>query len=128
MNKQEQVVQKDKNFWMEQLRMNSDLSVANPSIFEDLESYGDVFYGTETDLYPLPRNPIIGDVILDGKHCDVYLISKEDPSRPDIFIHIGRESTLRELREAGSKRKSFNQFSTDNWQSDQNQIRAEGGA
>jgi len=118
-------IKKDKKFWMEQLRMNSNLSVAEPSIFEKLESYGDVFSGTEeTDQYPLPRNPIIEDTILDGKHCDVYLIDKT-PNKPDIFIYIGKEATPEELRRAESERKSFKPLSTDNWQSDKNQADAE---
>jgi hypothetical protein len=110
---------------MEQLRMNSDLSVATPSIFEDLESYGDVLYDTNTDAYPLPRNPIIEDTILDGKHCDVYLITKENSDTPDIFIHIGTEATPEELRRAEAKRESFHPLSTDNHQPDKNQIDAE---
>ena len=124
MNNNERVAQKDKNFWMEQLKMNNDLVIAKPSIFEDLESYGEVLYDTETSSYSLPRNPIIEDVILDGKHCDVYLIYKEgDPYKPDIFIHIGKEVTS--AGRWGSKRGSLNQFSTDNWQSDSAQIDAE---
>ncbi len=117
--------EKDKIFWMEQLRMNSDLSVERPSIFEEFESYGDVICDTETGLHALPRNPVIEDTILDGKHCDVYLIANDNPGKPDIFIHLGKEVTSEEFKMAELKRNSFNQFSTDNPLSDSMQIAAE---
>lgn len=109
MNNNERIVQKDEKFWIEELK--------KAEVLESLSPFGSVYISRkEPDT---SSNPQFKDLLLDGTYCNVYLIfdSKEKLSSLYIYQKDGPEKQ--------SEEPSFNPLSTDNPQSDRNQIDAE---
>lgn len=112
MNNNERLVQKDDEFWIEELR--------KAGILESLGSFDTVY--TFREKPDTSNNPKSVDLFLDGRYCDVYLIGPDRDSTnglSNIFIHIKKGP------EKQQEETFFNQFSTDNSQSDRAQTDAE---
>ncbi len=118
MNNIEGMMIKDKKFWVAELAKSG--VFGNRNFLEGNVSTGR--QKPETHMGPNYRN-----VLLDGNYCDVYLFAG-DNNLLDVFIYIkeGYTTLADELNENEKEVEvSFNQFSTDNSQSDRAQIDAE---
>ena len=109
MNKKEWGPIKDQKFWIEELK--------KAGVLDSLKPFGSVSVSREEP--DTSSNPQFKDLLLDGTYCNVYLIFDSKKELSSLYIH------QKNGPEKQPEDSSFNPLSTDNPQSDRNQIDAE---
>jgi len=80
MNKSPENIWKGTSFWTEEIK--------KAGVLDELRAFNDVITGNKAPQ-GYGEEPVVRDVILDGKKCDIYHTDhNENDSYARIFIHV----------------------------------------